>query len=227
MSQETLIEKLAKTRDALLAKKEVGVERLEELKAETRRAFDEAIERWYRGRNIREELASRYGRLRLWRVGFFQTIFPVSFKYLVSMPFIYGMLVPAVFLHICLEVYHQVCFRLYGIPRVDPRDYFIIDRTKLPYLNWFEKINCFYCEYFNCLLQYTVEVAGRTERFWCPIKHARRVEAAHAHYTKFVDYLDGEHYHEQAKVLRDFSDITSCEEGECDFIKKKKQRQQK
>jgi hypothetical protein len=219
---EKLQQKLAAIREELSAKKEVNLGKLESLKAETRQAFDEAIDRVSKRFDVRAELARRSRSLAHWRVGLFKTIFPVQLKYLFSMPFIYGMIIPAFFLHACLEIYHQVAFRLYGIPLVPARRYFVFDRGMLPYLNWLEKFHCFYCEYFNCLLQYAVEIAGRTERFWCPIKHAKRMDGAHSHYPKFVEYLDGEKYHEKAKGLRDFSDVPGSSdraEKACDFVK--------
>ena len=39
-----------------------------------------------------------------------------------------------------------------------------------------------------------IEVAARTERHWCPIKHARRALAAHEHYREFVDFGDADAY---------------------------------
>ena len=63
------------------------------------------------------------------------------------------------------------------------RDYFVFDRHHLAYLNAIEKLNCAYCSYANGLVAYVREIAGRTEQFWCPIKHARRAIGAHAHYV--------------------------------------------
>lgn len=33
-----------------------------------------------------------------------------------------------------------------------------------------EKVNCVYCSYFNGLMSYLREIAGRTEQYWCPIR---------------------------------------------------------
>jgi hypothetical protein len=35
-------------------------------------------------------------------------------------------------------------------------------------------------------------VAARTEQYWYPIKHARRIKAANEHYPEFVDFGDAE-----------------------------------
>lgn len=131
-------------------------------------------------------------------------------RYLPTAPFIYVILIPAIFLHIFVEIYHQICFRLYRIPRVDHHQYFIFDRVHLPYLNWVEKMNCVYCSYFNGLIGYVREIAARTERFWCPIKHARQRAQAHRHYGDFNNYLDGKEYHKNLGTSRDFSEEDEC-----------------
>ncbi|MEI8104203.1 MAG: hypothetical protein WCG84_04880 [Candidatus Moraniibacteriota bacterium] len=219
--EEKLIEKLAKIKETL-SKETIGLVRLEQLRSETKKAFDAAIRRMISTIDYREELARHREQLRGWRVGFFRTIFPVNLRYLFSMPFIYGMLIPMAFFHICLEIYHQVCFRIYSIPLVRPSQYFVNDRQMLPYLNWFEKINCVYCSYYNNLIEYAGEIGGRTERYWCPIKHSKRVDRPHSQYKHFVDYLDAENFRTKAKQLRDFSDIAPKKPGapeKCDFMK--------
>ena len=82
------------------------------------------------------------------------------------------------------------------------RDYFVYDRAYLGYLNIIEKINCGYCSYGNGLISYIREIVGRTEQYWCPIKHARRVLHAHPYYDGFVDYGDAEIYRQELKRLR-------------------------
>lgn len=134
--------------------------------------------------------------------------FPINWKYILSMPFIYGMLVPASIWHIFIEIYHQICFRLYGIPRVNPKEYFLYDRQLLSWLNKWEKINCIYCSYINNLIRYSAEIGGRTERYWCPIKYYRRVKNAHSQYAKFVGAQNPKVFRKQWKELRDFSDMS-------------------
>jgi hypothetical protein len=112
-------------------------------------------------------------------------------------PVIYAMIVPLVLLDIAVTIYQAVCFRAYGIPRVSRADYFVFDRGHLAYLNALEKLNCAYCSYANGLIAYVREIAGRTEQYWCPIKHARRTIGAHAYYREFVDYGDAEAYRER------------------------------
>jgi hypothetical protein len=109
-------------------------------------------------------------------------------------PVIYALIVPLVLLDLFVTVYQAVCFPAYGIAKVRRRDYFVFDRHHLAYLNALEKLNCAYCSYANGLIAYVREIAGRTEQYWCPIKHARRTVGAHPHYASFEDYGDAEAY---------------------------------
>lgn len=93
-------------------------------------------------------------------------------KYVVAGPFISLMIVPILFADICLEIYHRICFPIYGISYVQRSRYIrITDREKLPYLSWLEKIGCAYCGYVNGWLHYASVVAGRTENYFCAIAH--------------------------------------------------------
>ncbi len=107
-------------------------------------------------------------------------------------PVIYSLIVPFVLLDLCVTIYQRVCFPVYGIDRVRRADFIRIDRHHLAYLNALQKLNCVYCGYCNGLIGYVQEIAGRTESYWCPIKHAARVGAQHAYYAQFVDYGDAE-----------------------------------
>ena len=91
---------------------------------------------------------------------------------------------------------------MYGIALVRRSSYVIIDRQHLAYLNAIEKLNCLYCGYANGVFAYVREVAGRTEQYWCPIRHARRVRAPHEHYRHFVDYGDAAGYRRRLMSLR-------------------------
>jgi len=116
-------------------------------------------------------------------------------------PVIYSLIVPLVILDISVSIYQAVCFPAYGIEKVRRRDYFTFDRAHLAYLNALERLNCAYCSYANGLIAYVREIAGRTEQYWCPIKHARRMIATHDHYREFVDYGDAEAYRERIAAL--------------------------
>jgi len=117
-------------------------------------------------------------------------------------PLIFSMIVPIALLDLWITVYQGICFPIYGVARVRRSAYIVIDRQHLAYLNVIEELNCVYCGYANGVFAYVREVAGRTEEYWCPIRHAKRVRAPHAHYHEFVAYGDADGYHRQLPVLR-------------------------
>ena len=117
-------------------------------------------------------------------------------------PVIYALFFPMLLLDLSVTIYQHICFRAYGIPRVKRSDYFVYDRAHLAYLNFIEKINCAYCSYGNGLMAYGREVVARTEQYWCPIKHARKIMAAHPYYTGFVDFGDAQSYKDELEKLR-------------------------
>ena len=82
------------------------------------------------------------------------------------------------------------------------RDYFVLDRYRLGYLNAIEKVNCTYCSYANGLIAYIREIAARTEQYWCPIKHGRRVRSPHSRYALFADFGDAAGYRARSGKLR-------------------------
>lgn len=127
---------------------------------------------------------------------------------ILTAPFIYSCFVPFVLLDLFVSIYQGVCFPVYGIPKARRRDYMAIDRNKLRYLNALEGLNCMYCSYANGLLAFVVEVAGRTEQHWCPIKHARRIQHPHDRYSHFLPYGDAKAYRERGEKVRDdFKDL--------------------
>ncbi len=127
---------------------------------------------------------------------------------ILTIPLIWGCLLPALFLDLTVTIFHSLCFRVYNIPLVKRSDYIVIDRQALTYLNIIEKINCVYCGYFNGLIAYVQEIAARTEQFWCPIKHARKTVGLHSRYRKFLEYGDAEGFRNKlGEVRRDFHDL--------------------
>jgi hypothetical protein len=102
-----------------------------------------------------------------------------------------------------ISIYQAVCFPVYRIHKVRRADYLVFDRSDLPYLNAVEKFNCFYCSYGNGVLAYAREVAARTEQYWCPIKHARRLQGAHLHYPQFFEHGDAEAFRQDLERLRE------------------------
>jgi hypothetical protein len=118
-------------------------------------------------------------------------------------PVIYSLVVPFVLLDLFVMGYQAICFPVYKIPMVRRRDYLVFDRHHLAYLNIIEKINCAYCSYGNGVIAFAREVAARTEVYWCPIKHARRVLGPHPHYQGFADFGDAEAFRDRIKQLKD------------------------
>ena len=121
---------------------------------------------------------------------------------IISAPFIYSMVIPFVFFDICISIYQFICFPLYQINKVKRSRYIIIDRYHLKHLNSLEQFHCVYCGYANGLLSYVREVAARTEQYWCPIKHARRIIDRHQHYHNFIDFGDANNYYARIDDLR-------------------------
>ncbi len=157
--------------------------------ARRREAFRYRIEH---GRVVfEEEVRRRHRALRVRWLVFLRATRPMV---LLTAPFIYMLIVPFALLDLFVWVYQAICFPVYGIPKVPRGDHIRIDRQHLAYLNAVQKVNCMYCGYCNGVVSWVREVAGRTEAYWCPIKHAARVEGAHGHYPGFMDFGDGEGY---------------------------------
>ena len=134
------------------------------------------------------------------------TSFPVAVIF--TIPFIWAMMIPALMVDISVTIYQAVCFPIYKIPKVRRKDYILMDRYNLFYLDKVERINCWYCEYFNGVIAYVREIGARTEQFWCPIKHSRTPKEKHSRYNKFFDYGDYLKYKEELSKRRgDFKDI--------------------
>lgn len=134
------------------------------------------------------------------------------FMILLTTPVIWSCIIPIALMDLFMTVYQAVCFPIYGIPKVRRSDYIKLDRRHLDYLNWAEKFNCEYCGYANGVLACAVEIAARTEQYWCPIKHALRMKSMHSRYRFFFDYGDAEHYRQQIEtVRRSFEDIKTAD----------------
>lgn len=116
-------------------------------------------------------------------------------KHIISIPFIYLPCIPLIVLDLCIELYHQVGFRLYGIPRIKRSNYIVFDRAQLSYVKGIDKLHCTYCAYANGFLEYAVAIAGATEAYWCGIKHNNfdgYVEPRH--HKDFAQYGDEEDF---------------------------------
>ena len=140
---------------------------------------------------------------RKFRVHLARYLVNARFVTVLTAPVIYAVIVPFVFLDLSMTIYQAICFPAYGIPKVRRRDYIVFDRHKLAYLNALEKFNCVYCSYGNGMIAYVQEIASRTEAYWCPIKHARRIKTFLPRYAHFSDYGSAETYREDFERNRD------------------------
>jgi hypothetical protein len=140
---------------------------------------------------------------RRFRNGLWAYLRQSELRHVLSAPVIFSVIVPILLLDLVVTAYQRICFPLYKIPRVRRRDYLVFDREHLGYLNMIEKFNCAYCSYANGVIAYVREVAGRTEQYWCPIKHARRIYQAHPYYDGFVDFGDASAYSTELRSLRE------------------------
>jgi hypothetical protein len=122
---------------------------------------------------------------------------------ILSAPVIYSLIVPIALADLWVMAYQAICFPVYKIPKVRRRDYLVFDRHHLAYLNIIEKINCAYCSYANGAIAFVREVASRTEVYWCPIKHARRILGPHPHYQGFADFGDAEGFRARLAQMKD------------------------
>jgi len=141
-----------------------------------------------RGKIVFEQEVLR--RHRELRVSLWAYIKRANILIVLTAPVIYSLIVPLVILDLFLFVFQAVCFPAYGIKRVKRSDYVVFDRHHLAYLNLIEKINCAFCSYANGLFAFAREIASLTEAFWCPIKHAKRLQGTHSRYKDFADFGD-------------------------------------
>lgn len=175
-----------------------------EMLQEVQRIRIQAYEIRDRGVRFRDEVREQH-RAHLVRV--LTYLRKSKLKHILTAPVIWLCLWPALLLDIVVTLYQAVCFPVYGIPKVKRSDHIVIDRHHLGYLNIIEKLNCLYCSYFNGLMSYAREIAGRTEQYWCPIKHAAALKSYHSRYDRFTEFGDAIGFRQQLTVLRkDFSD---------------------
>ena len=116
-------------------------------------------------------------------------------KHWIVFPFIWLPLFIVLVLDFFVEIYHRIAFPLYDMPLVDRTGYVQIDRYKLKYLSFFDKINCAYCGYVNGFAAYFVRIACDTEKYWCGIQHEKNKKFKQpAHHKDFLKYDDEEAY---------------------------------
>jgi hypothetical protein len=177
------------------------IARLEEELASLIQAQQEQLHYRIEGSKVRfeENLKRIHRELKTGVVAWLRTS---EIRNVISAPFIYAMVIPIALLDLFLVVYQAICFPLYRIPPVRRSNYIVIDRHNLGYLNVIEKLNCVYCGYADGVLAFGRQVLSRTETYWCPIKHARKILDPHRRYARFADFGDGEELEARAEALR-------------------------
>jgi len=123
-----------------------------------------------------------------------------SIKHIIAIPVVSTLIIPLVIFDLWAEIYHRICFPLYGFPYLKRSEYVKIDRHKLKYLSFWQKCYCVYCGYGNGIISYFGKMAGETERYWCGIKHQAD---AHfnppAHQKDFAEYGNEEEFNQKYK----------------------------
>lgn len=154
-----------------------------------------------KGKRVEFEQSVKQAHQRL-QTGVFRWILTIRPLNLLTMPLIYSMIVPLLMLDLCVSFYQASCFPIYRVAKVRRDDYFVYDRRELGYLNVIERFHCTYCAYANGLLAYATEIVARTEQYFCPIKHARKMAGTHARYARFLAYGDAADYPARLEAFR-------------------------
>lgn len=154
-----------------------------------------------KGRRVEFERSIRQAHLQL-KTGFFRWLVTYRPLNLITGPIIYSMIFPLLILDLCVSLFQATCFPIYRVVKVRRADYIVFDRQHLEYLNFIEKFHCTYCAYGSGLVAYVGEIVARTEQYFCPIKHARKVVGTHARYAHFLDYGEAAEYEARLEGFR-------------------------
>jgi hypothetical protein len=136
------------------------------------------------------------------KTGFFRWLVANRPQNLITGPIIYSMIIPLVILDLFVSIYQATCFPIYRVAKVRRADYIVLDRQHLEYLNFIEKFHCTYCAYASGLSGYVAEIVARTEQYFCPIKHARKILGTHSRYARFLDYGEAVDYEAKLEAFR-------------------------
>ncbi len=154
-----------------------------------------------KGRRIEFENAIKQTHRRLKKT-FFRWLVTNRPQNLITGPIIYSMIFPLLMLDFFVSVYQATCFPIYGVAKVRRRDYIVLDRHHLEYLNFIEKFHCTYCAYGAGLTAYICEIVSRTEQYFCPIKHAHKILGTPNRYRNFLEYGDAVDYETKLEGFR-------------------------
>jgi hypothetical protein len=154
-----------------------------------------------KGKRIEFEQSIKEAHLKL-KTNFFRWLVTNRPQNLITGPIIYAMIIPLLITDLFITFYQLSCFPIYGIKKVRRGDYIIFDRQQLSYLNFIEKFHCTYCAYGSGMIAYISEIVARTEQYFCPIKHARKILGTHTRYDRFLDYGDAKDYEQRLEQYR-------------------------
>ena len=154
-----------------------------------------------KGKRVEFEQSIKETHRRLKR-NFFRWLVTDRPQNLITGPIIYSMIVPLLVTDLFITFYQLTCFPIYGIKKVKRGDYIIFDRQHLNYLNFIEKFHCTYCAYGTGMIAYISEIVGRTEQYFCPIKHARKILGTHSRYAHFLEYGEADNYEAKLEAMR-------------------------
>jgi hypothetical protein len=154
-----------------------------------------------KGKRVEFEQSIKETHKRL-KTNFFRWLVTYRPQNLLTGPIIYSMIIPLLITDFFVTFFQLTCFPIYGIKKVRRSDYIVYDRQQLNYLNFIEKFHCTYCAYGNGMIAYVSEVIARTEQYFCPIKHARKILGTHSRYARFLEYGDAENYEEKLEEYR-------------------------
>jgi hypothetical protein len=154
-----------------------------------------------KGKRVEFEQTIKQTHRRLKR-NFFRWLVTDRPQNLITGPIIYSMIIPLLVTDLFVSFYQMTCFPIYGIKKVRRDDYIIFDRQQLHYLNFIEKFHCTYCAYGSGMISYVSEIIARTEQYFCPIKHARKILGTHKRYAQFLEYGVAENYQAKLEAFR-------------------------
>ena len=154
-----------------------------------------------KGKRIEFEHSIKQAHRKL-KTGFFHWLVTYRPQNLITGPVIYSMIVPLAIVDLCVSFYQATCFPIYRIDKVRRADYIVFDRQQLEYLNFIEKFHCTYCAYGTGMIAYIGEIVARTEQYFCPIKHARKILGTHSRYAGFLDFGDAADHEARLEEFR-------------------------
>ena len=154
-----------------------------------------------KGKRVEFEQSIKQTHRRL-KQNFFRWLVTNRPQNLITGPIIYSMIIPLLVTDVFVSFYQMTCFPIYGIKKVRRADYIIFDRQQLHYLNFIEKFHCTYCAYGSGMISYVSEIIARTEQYFCPIKHARKILGTHKRYAQFLEYGIADNYQTKLEAYR-------------------------